>query len=85
MDAQGVGRDLDEATRLFRISAFVGSSDGMVQLGRCFLRGHGVVKDRKEALDLFRKAVGQGNGDGKVQLGICLKKVVIVQNDVAWP
>lgn len=62
-----------EINRL-RSDAENGSTDAIVELGICYLKGKDIQKNRAEAVKLFRSATLKNNCEGMYNLGICLLK-----------
>ena len=65
---QGVPRDLDQATSLFRQSAAQGNPDGENNLGAGYETGEGLPQDYSQASALFRNAAVQGNAKAEYNL-----------------
>jgi hypothetical protein len=65
----GVGRNLAEAARLFRLAADHGCAGAQHNLAVCYNHGNGVATNRVEALRLYRLAANQGNADAQYNLG----------------
>ncbi len=60
-----------------------GSSDGLVELGKCFQGSIGVKQDWEEAIRLFRRAAEEGNIHGEGELGGCYWRGLGVERNVA--
>ncbi len=62
-------KELEEAVRLFRLTAKASCGAADVELGKCFLSGSEVDNDMNETTRLFRRAMIAGSMDAQVELG----------------
>jgi len=60
--------NIDEAVRLYRLSANQGNRFGLARLARCYQFGDGVTKNIKEAYRLYELAASQGEESSKTVL-----------------
>ena len=68
LNGKGVSRDLNEAFRLFELSASQGDPWGLNNLGGMYEAGWGTKKDREKALDLYKQAAAKGNAAAQANL-----------------
>ncbi|MDE2823433.1 MAG: tetratricopeptide repeat protein [Chloroflexota bacterium] len=66
----GVGRDRDEAFRLWMLAAEQGHAGAQVQLGSRYHSGTVIAKDLEASAYWFRQAADQGHPEGQYNLGI---------------
>jgi hypothetical protein len=66
----GVGKNEEEAAKLWRDLAEQGNARAQFDLGVCYANGDGVPKDDAEAVRWFRKAAEQGNAWAQFNLGV---------------
>jgi TPR repeat protein len=62
-------KDFATAFRLLKGAADAGDSDGQVNLGYLYARGHGVEENQKEALRLYLLSARQNNAEGMNAVG----------------
>ena len=61
--------DFATAFRLLKSAADAGDSDGQVNLGYLYARGHGVKENQREALRLYLLSARQNNPEGMNAVG----------------
>jgi hypothetical protein len=69
-DGLGVGQNVAEAARWFKLGSDRGDREATFALGIDYLEGSGVAKDRSMAQSLFEKAAAQGHAGALFNLGI---------------
>ncbi len=77
----GVAKDLNEATKWYRLAAEQGLGPAQDALGRSYWNGEGVAKDEKEAIKWYRLAAAQGDSSAQCSLGHAFSKGIGVEKD----
>jgi TPR repeat protein len=67
----GVGQDVAEAVKWYRLSAEQGNAFAQYNLAQCYFYGNGVGQNYPEAVRLYRLLADQGNADAQNRLGVC--------------
>jgi TPR repeat protein len=73
-NGEGVGRDLKEAAKWYRLAADQGQVVALNALGIMYATGEGVGADAAEAEKLFRQAAAQGDEQAKGNLEILARQ-----------
>ncbi|RIB16793.1 hypothetical protein C2G38_2315644 [Gigaspora rosea] len=65
----------------YQKSAELGNSDGIFQVGNCYLDGIGVKKDKNKAFIYYQKSSKMGHIKGMHNLGCCFQNGIGINND----
>ena len=77
----GVGKNLAEALRCYKLAADQGSALARCALGECYEFGNGVDRDLEAAARYYKLAADQGQGLGQTAMGWCYELGLGVQQD----
>ncbi len=77
----GVGKDMGEAVKWFRLAAEQGLAEAQNNLGALYHTGNGVAKDLGEAARWYRLAAEQGHAPAQHNLGLMYASGIGVEKD----
>jgi tRNA A-37 threonylcarbamoyl transferase component Bud32 len=78
----GVGKNLSEAAKYYKLSADQGNASGQINYGHCLDNGLGVGKNLSEAAKYYKLSADQGDALGQNNYGVCLKNGWGVSKDL---
>jgi TPR repeat protein len=72
-EGKGIGTNLEQAAKYYKMSADQGNSYGQNSYGYCLSHGKGVPGDLEEAVKYYKLSADQGNALGQNSYGHCLE------------
>jgi hypothetical protein len=79
----GVPKDVKEAVKYFKLSAYQGNPIAQYYYGNCLEYGVGIAKKEQDAVKYYKLSADQGYDVAQRNYGVCLEKGIGVERNIA--